>query len=235
MDKHLLIVEDDEFVRDLLAACLGHQGYAISHAVSCREMHAALDKGDIDLILLDLGLPDEDGLALTRQVRAKSPVPIIILTARRGKEDRRAGLELGADDYLTKPCDPQELMLRVRNLLGRSAGGGPADGPRGSEVLRFAGWELDGSGRTLKDPGGGDVPLTPAEFNLLAALARAPGRVLSRDFLLDAVSRPGEEPPDRMIDVMISRLRKKLEKDPRQPKLIQTAVGLGYKFVPPAG
>lgn len=226
---HLLIVEDEEFVRQLLAAYLEKDGYRLSVAGSAKVMHEVLDHTPVDLIILDLGLPDEDGLTLIRQLRTRSHIPIIVLTARITRDDKISALEIGADDYVTKPVDPQELTLRVANLLRRS---GPArsDGTAAHDILNFGGWSLDISANALRASDGLDVELTRAEFDILTALARAPNRVLSRDFLLDAISRDGDAPSDRVIDVMISRLRKKLRDNSRQPILIQTVMGRGYRL-----
>ena len=231
MDKHLLIVEDDELVQSLLAAYMQNEGFKVSLAVNGKEMLACIDSESIDLILLDLGLPDEDGLVLARQVRARSSLPIIVLTARKEQKDRLAALEIGADDYLTKPFDPEELVLRVRNMLGRTDSGTADEILRDRmEVFRFQGWTLDSGGHSLIDGKNQKVSLTRAEFNLLGALVRAPNRVLSRDYLLDAVSQDADAPTDRLIDVLVSRVRKKIEKDPKKPKIITTVVGCGYKF-----
>jgi len=228
---HLLIVEDDELVQSLMGAYLQRDGFAISLAATGKEMLASIDSERIDLVLLDLGLPDEDGISLARQVRARSDLPIIVITARTGKSDRLAALEVGADDYLTKPFDPDELVLRVRNILGRA---GTADTPSiRSEVYRFVGWTLDMDARAVTDPQGGAVAFTRAETNLLAALVKAPNRVLSRGHLLDAVSHDADSPTDRLIDVLISRIRKKIEPDPKKPSLVTTVVGCGYKFSVP--
>jgi two-component system torCAD operon response regulator TorR len=229
MNQHVLIVEDEEFVLALMGAYLRDAGFKISLAANGREMLALLDKEKINLILLDLGLPDKDGLVLTRQIRARSSVPIIVLTGRTGQEDRLAALELGADDYLTKPCDPREIVLRVQNLLDR-AGGGPKQPGTSEEIIRFDKWALDLASHMVIGPNGEDVTLTPAEFNLLTCFVRAPNRVLTRDHLLDAVSRYDDSPNDRMIDVLVSRLRKKIEVDPRKPAFIVTIRGCGYKF-----
>jgi DNA-binding response OmpR family regulator len=194
-------------------------------------MLSILGKESIDLILLDLGLPDEDGLTLARQVRARSSIPIIVLTARKGREDRLIALEVGADDYMTKPFDPEELILRIRNVMDRSSTGrgGPAN-ERFAAVMEFEGWAVDTGAHTVTSPDGDDVPLTRAEFNLLSSLVKAPNRVLTRAHLLDAVSQHDESPSDRMIDVLISRLRKKIEVEPKKPAIIITVPGCGYKF-----
>ncbi len=231
MDKHLLIVEDDELVQSLLAAYMQNEGFKVSLAANGKEMLACIDSESIDLILLDLGLPDEDGLVLARQVRARSSLPIIVLTARKEQKDRLAALEIGADDYLTKPFDPEELVLRVRNMLGRTDTGTADEAlQERTEVFRFEGWTLDSGGHSLIDGKDKKVSLTRAEFNLLAALVRAPNRVLSRDYLLDAVSQDADAPTDRLIDVLVSRVRKKIEKDSKKQKIITTVVGCGYKF-----
>jgi two-component system torCAD operon response regulator TorR len=223
---HLLIVEDDEMMQSLLAAYLEKEGYEITAVITGKDMFVALGKRPVDLILLDLTLPDEDGLTLARQIRARSSVPIIIMTARKGMEDRLVGLDIGADDFLTKPFDPRELVLRVRNVLKRS-------GEKGSEkqqIISFDGWRLDLSSRTLSAPDDTDVRLTGGEFNLLAALVKAPNRVLSRDYLLDAVARNDEPPSDRMVDVFVSRLRKKISAPHGEQNYIVTVPGHGYKF-----
>ncbi len=231
MKQRLLIVEDDEMVQALLAAYLLREGFAISLAMTGKEMLACVDSEKIDLILLDLGLPDEDGLTLARQVRARSHLPIIVLTARQGKSDRLAALEVGADDYMTKPFDPEELILRIRNLLGRTAqseAGEKLDAR--SEIYHFNNWRMDLTAHTVTNPNDATVPFTRAEFNLLAALIKAPNRVLSRAYLLDAVSQDADSPTDRLIDVLISRIRKKIESNPRRPEIITTVLGCGYKF-----
>ena len=229
----ILIVEDDEFVQALLAAYLQKEDFETLQATTGKEMMAILDRDPVDLILLDLNLPDEDGLALARQVRTRSSVPIIVLTARKERNDRLAALEMGADDYLTKPTDPEELVLRVRNMLGRTGEQMAVTAEGRGQVVCFGDWTLDLASHSLTHALGGDVALTRAEFNLLSALVRAPNRVLTRDFLLDAISRHDEAPTSRVIDVLISRLRKKIEAAPRNPTIIVTVLGCGYKFAPP--
>jgi DNA-binding response OmpR family regulator len=228
MKDHLLVVEDELMVQGLLALHLKNEGYAVSVADSGNEMLAILEKEVIDLVLLDLNLPDEDGLVLARRLRARSAIPIIVLSARKSSDDRLSAFEIGVDDYLVKPYDPQELLLKIPNLLNRSKRGSNfASSDDG--VMRFGGWTLDIPGRSLTGPDGREMHLTPGEFNLLFALAQSPDRVLSRDQLLDATSKDGE-PTDRAIDIIVTRLRKKIEKDPKKPRLIITITGFGYKL-----
>ena len=231
MNSHLLIVEDDECVQQLLAVVLRNEGFKVSLAGNGEEMLSLLDQEPVHLVLLDLGLPDEDGLTLARQLRARSSLPIIVLTARQKRDDRLIALEMGVDDYLTKPCDPQELVLRARNLLSRTSAGTTQNSDWQSACkVGFDGWVVNLTAHSLSAPDGREVHLAGSEFSLLAALVKAPNRVLSRDYLLDAVSRNVDTPSDRTIDVIVSRLRRKIESDPKNPKLIVTVVGFGYKF-----
>lgn len=230
MKPHLLVVEDDEMIQALLAAYLKKDNYRVSMAGSGGEMLALLDSEAIDLIVLDLGLPDEDGIVLARRVRARSSVPIVVLTARKGRADRIASLEIGADDYITKPFDPEELLLRIRNVLARSREPGAGGQTSAPAALEMGDWTVDPRGRTVTASDGRRIRVSRSEFNLLLALARAPDRVLSRAFLLDAVAGIDGDASDRMIDVLVSRLRKKLERDPKQPELIVTVTGFGYKY-----
>jgi len=231
MKQRLLIVEDDEMVQSLLAAYLRREGFLISLAGTGKEMLACADTEKIDMILLDLGLPDEDGLTLARQIRARSNLPIIVLTARLGKSDRLAALEVGADDYMTKPFDPEELILRIRNLLGRTASTeGKKIDPARPEIFSFSGWRMNLAAHSMTNKNGEQVAFTRAEFNLMAALVKAPNRVLSRAYLLDAVSQDADSPTDRLIDVLVSRIRKKIEANPRRPEIVITVLGCGYKF-----
>lgn len=231
----VLMVDDDTLVQALISQYLINAGYEVVTAVSGSEMFERLsDVDDIDLVLLDLGLPDEDGIVLARKLRARSSIPIIILTARDRAEDRLAALDVGADDYLTKSVNPEEMLLRIRNLLRRSAGAVKAAGTETGEpgrTYQFDNWVVDLDGFSLTSAKGETVPMTPGEFRVLATLVRQPGRVLSRDQLLDAVSGHEEAPSDRMIDAFISRIRKKIEQNPRKPEYIQTVTGIGYKFV----
>jgi two-component system, OmpR family, torCAD operon response regulator TorR len=227
MPARILIVEDDESLQPLLAYLVESEGYAPELADSGHAMHQRIKVRMPDLVVLDLNLPDESGLALARQLRARSQVPIIVLTASQDKGDLLAALELGVDDFLTKPFEPRELVLRIRNVLARHT---PKTG-ESRDAVAFDGWTLNLAGRALFDATGNEVALTPGEFDILAALLQAPGRVLSRDILLDAICRGGDSPLPRMVDVHISQLRKKVEVDSRTPALIVTVKGAGYKFV----
>jgi len=227
-DPRLLIVEDDELVQSLMAAYLRRDGFDVSLAATGREMLAAIDSEPIDLMLLDLTLPDEDGLSLARQVRARSDIPIVVITARKGDTDRKAALAIGADAYLTKPFDPDDLVQRLRGLM--EIEGAPLGADAHSDIHSFDGWTVDVDRRAVTDPDGGPVEFTRAEFNLLAALVKAPNRVLNRAHLLDAVSHDADSPTERLIDVLISRIRRKIEPNTRKPRYITTVVGCGYKF-----
>ncbi len=231
---HILIVDDDREIRDLLSRYLAKNGYRATTAADGREMRKAVSERAIDLIILDLMLPGEDGLTLCRNLRAESGVPVIMLTAKGDEVDRIVGLEMGADDYLAKPFSPRELVARIKAVLRRAGAGagGLAGGRRGESeaVLSFSGWRLDLERRELTSPDDVLVPLSGGEFGLLAALASHPGRVLSRDQLLDLARGRDALPFDRSIDVQVSRLRRKIEANPREPVLIKTVRGGGYMF-----
>ncbi len=230
----ILLVDDDPLILALMSRYLDQAGYSVITAATGGEMFSCLnERSDIDLLILDLGLPDEDGLVLARKLRTRSNLPIIILTARDSVDDRLAGLDVGADDYLNKTVDPEELLLRVRNLLRRTSSPSqtssqPAVGEK--DVFHFDGWIVDIKGYTVTSPEGSDVTMTPGEFRVLGALLNNRGRVLNRDQLLDAISGHEEAPNDRMIDAFISRIRRKIEKNPRAPVYIKTVTGVGYKF-----
>lgn len=226
----ILITDDDAFTRKLLAAQLERNGYRVAQAGSGREMHQRLESEHIDLVLLDINLPDEDGLVLLRQIRARSAVPVIILSVRGDEADRIAGLELGADDYVPKSWSPRELMARVTSVIKRTGLAGP-ETAGGQRYLTFAGYCLDSEGHALRHADGREIHVTTAEFKLLLALVRAKGRTLSRDRLLDVLSSGGDEPFDRTVDVLISRLRKKLDDDAANPRIIRTVPGVGYQLV----
>jgi two-component system OmpR family response regulator len=230
-DAHILVVDDDRGTRDLLREFFERHGLRVSVARDGEEMQAALRRAPADLLILDVMLPGRSGLEICRELRARSKVPIIMLTAVTETVDRVVGLEMGADDYVPKPFDPRELLARVRAVLRRPAmaGGTEASEPR---VYRFAGWTLDCARRRLVAPGDVRVELTTAEFNLLQALVRSAQRVLSREQLMELSGGDGAASYDRSIDILVSRLRRKMEDDPRAPKLILTVRGGGYQFVP---
>jgi len=232
-EPHILIVDDNREIRDLVSRLLIREGFRVSMAADGRAMRKTLADARIDLVLLDLMLPGEDGLSLCRSIRAESRLPIIMLTAKGDEVDRVIGLEMGADDYLAKPFGSRELVARIRAVLRRSVSDTPAPGPAPAEALRrfqFDRWELDTQSRDLLGEDGVTVPLSTGEFDLLLALVERPLRVLSRDQLLDLARGRQAASFDRSIDTQISRLRKKLERDPAEPKLIKTVWGGGYMF-----
>jgi len=237
MDRtpHILIVDDDREIRELLARFLDKHGLRVSTAADGRDMKQALVDWNIDLIVLDLMLPGEDGLTLCRNLRAKSAMPVIMLTAMGEETDRIIGLEMGADDYLAKPFNPRELLARIKAVLRRTdVSSAPShSGSMHTETkFHFAGWSLDMGKRELKSASGVLVPLSSGEFNLLQTFIERPGRVLSRDQLLDMTSGREAQPFDRSIDVQISRLRRKIEEDPARPSMIKTIRSGGYMFTP---
>lgn len=228
---HVLIIDDDPIIRELLTEYLGKNDLRVTAGVSGQEMFEILDHQAVDLVLLDLKLPGEDGMQLARSLRERATLPIILLTGRSEEADRVMGLELGADDYITKPFSPRELLARVRAVLRRyqvQATLPERDSAR--RAFRFAGWELNLRTRRLTSPKGASVDLSNGEFNMLSALCRAPQRVLSRDQLLSMSRLHESEVFDRTIDVQIRRLRLKLERDPANPKLIITDRGAGYRL-----
>jgi len=226
---HILVIDDDPSIRELVVEYLGDNDLRVSAAASGREMFALIDREAIDLVLLDLKLPGEDGMQLARTLRERAGVPIIFLTGRNEEADRVMGLELGADDYITKPFSPRELLARVRAVLRRyqvQATLPERDNSR--RAFRFSGWELNLRTRRLVSPAGVSVELSNGEFSLLGALCRAPQRVLSRDQLLSMSRLHEAEVYDRTIDVQIRRLRLKVEADSANPVLIVTERGAGY-------
>ena len=229
---HILVVDDDREIRDLLQRFLRKHGFRVTVARDGREMKAVLEAGRFDLIVLDLMLPGEDGLALCRWIRGTSNVPVIMLTAMGEETDRIIGLEMGADDYLPKPFNARELLARARAVLRRAAAEGPSRRAVPARLLTFDGWRLDTARRELHRPDGGLVPLTSGEYDLLLAMAERPRRVLSRDQLLDLTRGRDAIPFDRSIDVQVSRLRRKIEDDPGEPARIKTVRGGGYVFAP---
>jgi DNA-binding response OmpR family regulator len=230
MKHQILVVEDDETLQRLLAYCLEKEGYKVSCAGSAKEAHAHLGSQDHDVVLLDLGLPDEDGLVLARQLRTRSEIPIIVLTGNQDQETLVSALQLGTSDYIRKPFDPRELTLRIRSVLTRSGVSPQSLTPHEPALISFDGWTLDLRARSLLAPDKSEVALTPGEFGLLSALLKRPGWALSRDQLLDAIANGDDPPSPRMIDVFISQLRGKIESDSRRPTLILSVRGYGYKF-----
>lgn len=225
---HLLVVDDDREIRDLLSRFLDRHGFRVTVARDGREMKQALADWRIDLIVLDLMLPGEDGLTLCRDLRAQSSVPVIMLTAMGEETDRIVGLEMGADDYLPKPFNARELLARIKAVLRRARSAPSPAGKSGETVLHFAGWKLDPSRRRLESPRNLVVDLSAGEFDLLMAFVEHPQRVLSRDQLLDLTRGRAAIPFDRSIDVQVSRLRRKMETDPKEPELIKTVRSGGY-------
>lgn len=234
----ILVVDDDPDICTLLANYLSGEGFDVCIGRSGEEMRSILRTRKIDLVLLDLGLPGEDGLQLLRELRHSSEIAVIVLTGKGDAVDRIVGLEIGADDYVTKPFHLRELLARIRTVLRRSAGGAekPAEpepaATRRPPKLAFEGWTLDPGARTLHAPDGRSVDLTNMEFNLLTALVQHPNQVLSREQLLDACASRELGPMDRSIDVHIGNVRRKIEEDPKLPQRIKTIRGVGYVFIP---
>src|SRR5882724_12478583 len=230
---HLLLVDDDEDILSLLTNFFRKHSHAVSVAQNGAAMFAALEKQPVDLVILDVMLQREDGFDLCRRLRAHSVVPVIMLTAVSDPTDRVVGLELGADDYLTKPFDQRELLARVKAVLRRTASSGaPATPAETRPALCFANWRLDVTRRELRSQDDTLVVLSGGEFDLLLAFTEHPQRVLTRDQLLDLSRGASHAAYDRSIDVQVSRLRYKLETDPKNPALIRTVRNGGYLFVP---
>jgi len=233
---HVLIVDDDQRIRTMLRRYLVEEGFRISEAADGGAMRAALDRERVDLVLLDLMMPGEDGLSLARHVRQRSDIPIIMLTGKGDLIDRVAGLEAGADDYIAKPFHLREVLARIRTVLrrGRASAAPAASSEAASagaqESLAFQGWRLDLVRRELRRSDGELVPLTTGEFELLRVFAGHPNRVLARDQLMNLVKGQEWAAYDRAVDAQIVRLRKKIEADPAKPALIKTVRGAGYVF-----
>jgi len=235
----ILVVDDDPDLRDLLIGYLAREGFAVTGAENGRNMDAALAATDYDLILLDLMLPGEDGLSIARRLRQSSQIPIIMLSARGDEVDRIVGLEVGADDYVSKPFNPRELLARIRAVLRRrdaaaAPSGAPGEAAPGAETFDFGPYHLDTRSRELRKDGE-VIALTGGELDLLAVLAAHPNRVLDRDRLLDLLKGYERSPFDRSIDVQIARLRAKIEPDTKRPRYIRTVWGKGYMFTPSGG
>jgi len=225
---HILVVEDDLATQALLSSYLSSAGYAVSTAASAAAMREVMARETVNLVLLDLNLPDADGVEVAQGLRKQSRTPIVMVSARAQPRDRITGLELGADDYITKPFHPRELVARVRNVLNRT--GAQAE-TRVNAVYRFRGWQLDLLWRRLINPEGEHMDVTATEFDLLAVLVSRAGQPLSRGELLEATGAPGRQVNDRSIDTLISRLRRKLGDTRGKARMIETCHGRGYRFV----
>jgi two-component system phosphate regulon response regulator OmpR len=235
---HILIVDDDVKIRRMLTRYLTDEGFRVSAAANGAAMRECLTREKIDLVLLDLVLPGEDGLQLAREVRAQPSIGqagIIMLTGRSDMVDMVVGLEVGADDYIAKPFHLREVLARIRSVLRRTQPTTPLEPglrpqPGIGEIIRFDGWRLDLGRRELKAPDGSEIALTTGEFELLATFARHPGRVLNRDQLMDLTRGRHWEAIDRSIDAQVARLRRKIEPDPKHPMLVKSVGGVGYVF-----
>ncbi len=225
---HVVFVEDDPEIRGLVADFLNENGFRVTVAQDGEEMDRLMSAERVDLLILDIMLPKEDGLSLCRRVRAKGNLPVIMLTARGSEIDRVVGLEMGADDYLTKPFGSHELVARIKALLRRSQYSAHEPRSRPRSTATFFDWRLDLVARRLHSADGTRVPLTSGEFELLVAFCEHANKVLTREQLLELTR--GKSPTDRSVDIQVSRLRRKIEKDPRDPALIQTVRSGGYIF-----
>ncbi|BEI23397.1 two-component system response regulator TorR [Vibrio fluvialis] len=232
MSYHILVVEDDIVTRSKLAGYFQKEGYQVTEAENGVEMRQALSEHDIDLVMLDINLPGEDGLLLTRELRGQSDIGIILVTGRTDSIDRIIGLEMGADDYVTKPLELRELLVRVKNLLWRISTACHCNHelePDDDKLVRFGEWTFDIQRRSLTR-NGEPVRLTKAEYELLVALSAYPNQVLSRERILNMISHRVDAPNDRTIDVLIRRMRAKMEFDPKNPQIFVTVHGEGYMF-----
>ena len=227
-NRHVLIVEDDASTRARVAAYFESAGYEVSESEDGEDIHRLLAESDIAVVLLDINLPGRDGLALARELSEKTDVGIILVSARDDEIDRIVGLEIGADDYVTKPFNPRELLARVKNLIRRIHSGRGT--PNRHRELSFSGWTLDLSRRSLANRSGESVLLTRGEFELLTAFLEHPGETLHREWLMEKVTHRSWDPNERTIDVLVRRLRGKIEPNPPDPEIIRTVHGEGYLF-----
>ena len=235
LTSRILVVDDDRRVCGFLGKFLGSEGYAVTAVHDGRAMRRALANEAVDLVILDLSFPSgEDGVTLARGFRNQHDLPLIVLSGKSSTIDKVVCLELGADDYVTKPFEPRELLARIRTVLRRFSRGFDAETQGGDAVIRFAGWLFDAARYKLSAPDGRDVRLTSQEFHILEALVRRRGRVLSREQILDIVANRDWTPYDRSIDVLVGKIRRKLDDDARSTQLIKTVRGLGYMFAPPS-
>jgi DNA-binding response OmpR family regulator len=230
--QHIFVVDDEAAARDLIGDYLKMQGYAVTLCEGGAALRAAVNKARPDLVILDLNMPEEDGLSLIRYLKQTSNVPVIMLTATASPIDRVVGLELGADDYVAKPAELRELLARIRSVLRRTAGQTGAVAGSTNRTVKLGTKWLDLDARVLRDAEGNEHPLTASEFSLLKAFAENPKRVLTRERLLDLAQARDSEAFDRAIDVRITRIRRKIEPDPAHPRVIKTVRGAGYVFSP---
>src|SRR6476620_3465604 len=230
--QHIIIVDDEAPAREMVGDYLRLHGFEVTLCDGGSSLRSAIEKQPPDLIVLDLNMPEEDGLSIVRTLKQRSAVPIIMLTATASPIDRVVGLEIGADDYLAKPCELRELLARIRVVLRRGAGPARTPAPAKRAPVRFGTKWLDIDAQMLRDDEGIEHPLASSEFALLKAFAENPKRVLSRERLLDLAEARDREAFDRAIDVRITRIRKKIEPDPARPSVIRTVRGVGYLFSP---
>ncbi|WP_133718932.1 response regulator [Methylocaldum gracile] len=236
MNANILVVDDEPCIREMLAEYLGKHGFRVWQAESALKAREVLGKESIDLAVLDITMPGEDGLSLARHIRESQTTAVIMLTAADSVTDRVVGLEIGADDYLAKPCDPRELLARIKSVLRRTitsvAEPDQSIAARPAQLVRFGCCQLDLESHRLLSESGRELPITNGEFDLLKVFATHPNRVLSRDQILDLTQRRSWDPFDRSVDICVTRVRKKIEPNPEHPRFIKTVRGVGYRFVP---
>ncbi|MFT3732180.1 MAG: response regulator [Hyphomicrobium sp.] len=230
MTTEILVIDDDPDIRQLLRTCFEREGYSVSEASDAASARTALAKGGVNLVTLDLTLGRDDGLSLAREIRANGDIPIVMVSGKGDAVDRIVGLELGADDYISKPFNLREVLARVRAVLRRRDAGGISvlTAEAKHESYQFGGWTLDATSRALKDSSGTIRELTTGEFNLLEIFVRRPHRVLSRDEIMDLLKGHDYSPLDRSIDALVSRLRKKIDDDGSNAAYIKSVRGIGY-------
>lgn len=231
ISKTILVCDDEKDVREMLSEYLGKRGYDVSTAGNGEELLSQIGRNGVDLILLDINMPGDDGLTVLRKLRVDNQTPVVMLTAAGEVVDRILGLEMGADDYLGKPVDLRELEARIKAVLRRNESGGPVKADIGDSA-KFGDFVLDLNGAKLLDSSGEEVPLTAMEFSLLKLFAENRGRVLNRDQILEQAHDRSWDPFDRSIDIRISRLRRKIESNPQKPAIIKTVRGIGYIYDP---
>lgn len=227
---NILVVDDDPDIQKVVKKYLDEDGYAVTSALTAREAHEEMERHNYDIVLLDMILPDGDGLGLITEFRRRSKTPIIVVSGKTDATDRVVGLEMGADDYLTKPFHMRELSARIKSVLRRTS---PEAEPeeQGGKIIYFNGWKMDCSKYEVESESGEPISLTSGEFKLLQALLNAPNRVLSREQLFETTRGVDYDSYDRAVDIQIGRLRKKLNDDPGSPRLIKTVRGVGYMFI----